>query len=71
MLMHGSQEEGFWAMKGKQIDSQMRTKSLSRSGRGIAFAGEANCQVGPSGTQEYSSFAVVEEPEVGRQCFSP
>jgi hypothetical protein len=41
MLMHGSQEEDFWAMKGKQIDSQLRTKSLSRSERGIAFAGEA------------------------------
>jgi hypothetical protein len=25
--------------------------------------------VGPSGTQEYLSFAVVEEPEVGGQCF--
>jgi hypothetical protein len=25
--------------------------------------------VGLSGTQEYSSFAVVEESEVGRQCF--
>jgi hypothetical protein len=25
--------------------------------------------VGPSGTQEYSSFLVVEESEVGGQCF--
>jgi hypothetical protein len=41
MHMHGSQEEDFWAVKGKQIKSQMRTKSLCRSGRGREFAGEA------------------------------
>jgi hypothetical protein len=39
--MHGSQEEDFWAVKGKQIKRQMRTKSLCRSGRGREFAGEA------------------------------
>jgi hypothetical protein len=27
--------------------------------------------VGPSGMQEYSSFAVVEESEVSGQCFIP
>jgi hypothetical protein len=41
MHMHGSQEEDFWAAKGKQIESQMRNKSLCRSGRGNKFAGEA------------------------------
>jgi hypothetical protein len=40
MHMHGSQEEDFWAEKGKQIESQMRTKNLCRSGRGREFAGE-------------------------------
>jgi hypothetical protein len=39
--MHGSQEEDFWAAKGKQIESQMRTKSLWRRGRGREFTGEA------------------------------
>jgi hypothetical protein len=39
--MHESQEENFWAMKGKQIESQVRTKSLCRSGRGREFVGEA------------------------------
>jgi hypothetical protein len=39
--MHGSQEEDFWGMKGKQIDSQVRTKSLCRSGRGREFVREA------------------------------
>jgi hypothetical protein len=41
MHMHGSQEEDFWAVKGKQLESQMRTKNLCRSGRGREFAGEA------------------------------
>jgi hypothetical protein len=41
MHMHGSQKEDFWAVKEKQIESQMRTKSLCRSGRGREFAGEA------------------------------
>jgi hypothetical protein len=41
MHMHGSQEEDFWAVKGKQIESHMRTKNLSRGGRGREFAGEA------------------------------
>jgi hypothetical protein len=41
MCVHGSQEEDFWAVKGKQIKSQMRTESLCRSGRGREFAGEA------------------------------
>jgi hypothetical protein len=40
MHMHGSQEEGFWAVKGKQIESQMRTKNLCRSGRGRGFTRE-------------------------------
>jgi hypothetical protein len=39
--MHVSQEEDFWAVKGKQIKSQMRTKNLCRSGRGREFAEEA------------------------------
>jgi hypothetical protein len=39
--MHGSQEEDFSAVKGKQTESQIRTKSLCRSGRGREFAGEA------------------------------
>jgi hypothetical protein len=30
---------------------------------------ERRSHVGPSGTKEYSSFAVVEESEVGGQCF--
>jgi hypothetical protein len=38
--MCGSQEEDFWAMKGKQIESQMRTERLCRSGRGREFMGE-------------------------------
>jgi hypothetical protein len=41
MRMNGSQEEDFWAAKGKQIKSQMRTKSLCRSRKGREFAGEA------------------------------
>jgi hypothetical protein len=41
MRMHGSQEEDFWIAKGKQIESQMRTNSLCRSGKGREFAGEA------------------------------
>jgi hypothetical protein len=41
MHMHGSQEEDFWAAKGKQIESQMKTKNLCRSGRGREFEGEA------------------------------
>jgi hypothetical protein len=51
MHMHGSQEEDFWAEKGKQTVSQMRTKSLCRSGRGREFAGEAL----PHGAQWKSS----------------
>jgi hypothetical protein len=39
--MHGSQEEDFWAAKGKQIKSLVRNKSLCRSGRGREFAREA------------------------------
>jgi hypothetical protein len=39
--MHRSQEEDFWASKQKQIESQVRNKSLCRSGRGREFAGEA------------------------------
>jgi hypothetical protein len=39
--MYESQEEDFWSMKGKQIESQMRTKNLCRSERGREFAGEA------------------------------
>jgi hypothetical protein len=38
--MHGSQEGDFWAVKGKQIESQMKTKNLYSSGRGREFAGE-------------------------------
>jgi hypothetical protein len=41
MGRHGSQEEEFWAVKGKQIESQMRTNHLCRRGRGREFAGEA------------------------------
>jgi hypothetical protein len=41
MHMHRSQEEDFWAAKGKQIESQMRTKSLCSSGRRREFAREA------------------------------
>jgi hypothetical protein len=41
MHMHESQEEDFWAKKGKQIKSQMRTKNLCRSGRGREFVGKA------------------------------
>jgi hypothetical protein len=41
MHMHGSQEEDFWAAKGKQIESQMRTKNLCRSGRGRESVEEA------------------------------
>jgi hypothetical protein len=40
MRMHGSWEEDFWAVKGKQIESQMRTKNLGRSGKRREFAGE-------------------------------
>jgi hypothetical protein len=36
--------------------------------RGESFQERRSC-VGPSGTQEYSSFAVMEESEVGGQCF--
>jgi hypothetical protein len=39
--MHGSQEEDFWVAKGKQMESQMRTKSLCRNRRAREFAGEA------------------------------
>jgi hypothetical protein len=38
--MHVSQVEDFWAVKGKQIESQMRTKNLCRSGRKGEFEGE-------------------------------
>jgi hypothetical protein len=38
--MHGSQEEDFWAVKGKQVESQMRAKNLRRGGRGREFSGE-------------------------------
>jgi hypothetical protein len=41
MHLHGSQEEDFWVAKGKQIKSQMRTKSLCRSGKLKEFEGEA------------------------------
>jgi hypothetical protein len=41
MHMHGSQEEDFWAVKGKQIESQMRTKSFCKSERWREFMGEA------------------------------
>jgi hypothetical protein len=41
MCIHGSQEEDFWAVKGKQIESQMKSKNLCRSGRGREFVGEA------------------------------
>jgi hypothetical protein len=40
MSMHGSHEEDFWAVKGEQIESQMRTKNLCRSGRRREFTGE-------------------------------
>jgi hypothetical protein len=33
-----------------------------------SLQGRRSC-LGPSGTQEYSSFLVVEESEVGGQCF--
>jgi hypothetical protein len=39
--MHGSQEEESRAVKGNQTESQMRTKSLCKSGREREFAGEA------------------------------
>jgi hypothetical protein len=39
--MHGSQEEDFWTVKGKQIESQVRNKNLRKRGRGREFAGEA------------------------------
>jgi hypothetical protein len=41
MHMPGSQEEDFWAVKGKQIKSQMRTKSLCKSGKGREVVVEA------------------------------
>jgi hypothetical protein len=41
MCMHGSQEEDFWVVKGKPIESQMKIKSLCGSGRGREFVGEA------------------------------
>jgi hypothetical protein len=43
MHIHGSQEEDCLAAKGKgkQIESQMRTKNICRSGRGREFVGEA------------------------------
>jgi hypothetical protein len=39
--MHVSEEEDFWVAKGKQMESQVRNKSLRRSGRGREFAGKA------------------------------
>jgi hypothetical protein len=36
--------------------------------KGESLQERCSC-VGPSGTQEYSSFAVVEESKVGGQCF--
>jgi hypothetical protein len=66
MHMHGSQEKDFWVAKGKQIESQMRNKSLCGMEEGL----KGRCShMGPSSTQEYSSFLVVEESEVGGQCF--
>jgi hypothetical protein len=46
----------------------MRTKNLCREEEGESLW-ERHSHVGPSGTQQYSSFAVVEESEVGGQCF--
>jgi hypothetical protein len=34
-------EEDFRSVKGKQIESQMRTENLCKSGRGREFVGEA------------------------------
>jgi hypothetical protein len=66
MRIHRSQEEGFWAVKGKQIKSQMRTKSLGRGREGEGESLQERCShMGPSGAQEYSSLAVVEKSEVG------
>jgi hypothetical protein len=55
MHMHGSQEEDFWAAKGKQIKSKMRNKSLCRSGRGREFVGEAE----PRGAQQYARVLIL------------
>jgi hypothetical protein len=38
--MYGSQEEDFWAVKGKQMESKMRIKNLHGSGREREFSGE-------------------------------
>jgi hypothetical protein len=58
--------------------SELQKESRSRARWGLrTYAGveegeslqERCSHMGPSGTQEYSSFAVVEESEVGEQCF--